>query len=407
MAKTKKKPTKDKKPSIPKKNTPKKLKRPVFKFDIHEILKNRQLEGKLMEQTAKLEEEMKVVDKLYQEQLNETIDFEGNDILPLVSIHFNPVDCCNYNIPFKDNSDSDLTKLCIQRLQIMLIEGNELEANIHFNHLMGANWSPIFDNVKNILCNWRADLDTVTRDPSLEYQMKDFKNIGRHNFELVINFISFSILKNNKKFSVDELLKIAKYIVTIYFHLCGQMINVLKRLFSACIETSLEEDNDPAIIAFVEELYSEHNEDDLLIMAVDLFLPLEGQIMKKMYTYLTYKLYMSLLGKTDNNNIFPSSIKEWFVQDLVDKNYFKNNPKKVLFSVIQLLEHAVFIFDLYSEEEKLDTMYNFLNAAVKPSGLSDSMKLINVLDQWRLRLFRLYVNRQADGKLVNNGITNE
>lgn len=145
MAKTKKKPTKDKKPSIPKKNTPKKLKRPVFKFDIHEILKNRQLEGKLMEQTAKLEEEMKVVDKLYQEQLNETIDFEGNDILPLVSIHFNPVDCCNYNIPFKDNSDSDLTKLCIQRLQIMLIEGNELEANIHFNHLMGANWSPIFD----------------------------------------------------------------------------------------------------------------------------------------------------------------------------------------------------------------------------------------------------------------------
>lgn len=96
-----------------------------------------------------------------------------------------------------------------------------------------------------------------------------------------------------------------------------------------------------------------------------------------------------------------------FVQDLVDKNYFKNNPKKVLFSVIQLLEHAVFIFDLYSEEEKLNTMYNFLNAAVKPSGLSDSMKLINVLDQWRLRLFRLYVNRQADGKLVNNGITNE
>jgi len=156
-------------------------------------------------------------------------------------------------------------------------------------------------------------LDTVTSDPSLEYQIKDFKNIGRHNFELVINFISHSILKNNKKFSVDELLTIAKYIVTIYFHLCGQMINVLKRLFSACIKTALEEDNDPAIKAFVEELYSKHNEDDLLNMAVDLFLPLEGQIMKKTYTYLTYKLYMSLLGKTDNNNTFPSSIKEWYV----------------------------------------------------------------------------------------------
>jgi len=143
--------------------------------------------------------------------------------------------------------------------------------------------------------------------------MKDFKNIGRHNFELVINIISHSILKNNQKFSVDELLTISKYIVKIYFHLCGEMINVLKRLFSACIETALEEDNDPAIIAFVEELYSEHNEDDLLNMTVSLFLPLEGQIMKKMYTYLTYKLYMSLLGKTDNNNTFPSSIKEWYV----------------------------------------------------------------------------------------------
>ncbi|XP_060878120.1 uncharacterized protein LOC132950616 [Metopolophium dirhodum] len=407
MPKTKKKTMKDKKLYTSKKNASKQPKKPVFKFDIHEILKNRQLEGKLMEQTAKFEEEMKVVDKLYQEQLNDIIDFEGNDKLPPVSIHFNPVDCCNYNIPFKEDSDSDSTKLCIQRLQIMLIEGNELEANIHFNHLLRANWSPVFDNVKNILCNWRADLDTVTSDPSLEYQMNDFKNIGRHNFELVTTFISHSILKNNKQFSVDELLTIAKYIVTINFHLCGQMINVLKRLFSTCIETALEEDNDPAIKAFVEELYSKHNEDDLLIMAVDLFLPFEGQIMKKMYTYLTYKLYMSLLGKTDNNNTFPSSIKEWFVQDLVDKNYFKNNPKKVLFSVIQLLEHVVFIFDLYSEEEKLDTMYNFLNAAVKPSGLSDSMKLINVLDQWRLRLFRLYVNRQADGKLVNNGITNE
>lgn len=96
-----------------------------------------------------------------------------------------------------------------------------------------------------------------------------------------------------------------------------------------------------------------------------------------------------------------------FVQDLVDKNYFKNNPKKVLFSVIQLLEHVVFVLDLYSEEEKLHTMYNFLNAAVKPSGFSDSMKLINILDQWRLRLFRLYVNRQANCKLVNNGNTNE
>jgi len=145
MPKTKKKTMKDKKLYTSKKNASKKLKKPVFKFDIHEILKNRQLEEKLMEQTAKFEEEMKVVDKLYQEQLNDFIDLEDNEKIPLVSVHFNRVDCCNYNIPFKDDSDSDLTKLCIQRLQIMLIEGNELEANIHFNHLLRANWSPVFD----------------------------------------------------------------------------------------------------------------------------------------------------------------------------------------------------------------------------------------------------------------------
>jgi len=96
-----------------------------------------------------------------------------------------------------------------------------------------------------------------------------------------------------------------------------------------------------------------------------------------------------------------------FVQDLVDKNYFKKSPKKILFSVVQLLEHVVFIFNLYQKEEKLQDMYNFLYAVIKPSGLSDSMKLINIIDQWRLRLFRFYVNRKADSKLINNDITNK
>jgi len=96
-----------------------------------------------------------------------------------------------------------------------------------------------------------------------------------------------------------------------------------------------------------------------------------------------------------------------FVQDLVDKNYFKKNPTKVLSSVIQLLEHVVFVFDLYKEEKKLEDMYNFLNAVIKPSGLSDSMRLVNVLDQWRLQLFRLYVNRKGDCTLENNDITNK
>lgn len=397
MPKTKKETIKDKKQRTLKKTASKRQKRSVFKFDIEKIIKERQLEGKLLKQAVKLDEEMTIVDKLFQKNVKQIIDFKDNDKSPIASINSDHtiIDSSNsgsnYNIPFNENSDSDLTKLCLQRLQILSIEENELEANIHFNHLMKANWTPVFDNVRIILCKWRADLDILTSDSSLKYE-----NIGRHNFELVIHFITYSILKNNKNFSVDELLTIAKYIVTISFdQFCGQMINVIKRLFSACVESALEEDNVPAIMAFSQELYSKYNEDDLLNMMVGLFLPLEGQIMKKMYTYLTYKLYKSLLGQTDNTNAFPSSIKEWFIQDLVDKNYFNKNPKKVLFSVIQLLEHIVVIFELYTEEEKLHNMYDFLNAAVKPIGLSDSMRLINIIDQWRLRLFRLHINRIA------------
>uniref|UniRef100_A0A2S2NAR2 Uncharacterized protein n=1 Tax=Schizaphis graminum TaxID=13262 RepID=A0A2S2NAR2_SCHGA len=400
MPKTKKVSMNDKKQCTSKKTVSKRQKRSVFKFDIEKILKERRSEGKLLKQSAELDEEMKVIDDLYQEKVNQTIDFEDSDKLPPVLMNEDHVviDHSNYNIPLKENSDTD--SLCIQRLQIMSIEQNELEANIHFNHLMKAKWSPDFNDVQNILCKWGADLDILSSGPLLKRQ-----NTGRHNFELVINFISYKILKNNKKFSVAELLTIAKYIVTLSFdHLFGQMINVIKRLFSICIETALEEDNDTAIMKFAQELYSKYNKDDLLNMTVDLFLPLGGQIMKKMYTYLTYKLYKSLLGKTDDTSAFPSSIKDWFVHDLVDKNYFKNNPKAVLFSVIQLLEHVVIIFDLYEEEEELYKMYNFLNAAVKPTGLSDSLRLINILDQWRLRLFRLHVNRKTS---CNNDTTNE
>lgn len=91
-----------------------------------------------------------------------------------------------------------------------------------------------------------------------------------------------------------------------------------------------------------------------------------------------------------------------FVQDLVDKNYFKINPEKVLSSVVQLLEHVVFIFDLYKEEEKLRDMYDFLYAAINPKKMSvHSNRLINVLDQWRLRLFRITLNRQTNCFLIN------
>jgi len=157
------------------------------------------------------------------------------------------------------------------------------------------------------LYKWQPNLDILTSGLSLEYQ-----KVGRHNFELVINFISYNILKNDKKFSVAQLLEIANFIIAISFdHPFGQMINVIKMLFSACIETVLEEDNDNTIVAVAQDLFLKYNEDDLLNMTADLFLPLKGQIMKKMYTYLTYKLFKSLLQKTDDTSTFPSCIKKW------------------------------------------------------------------------------------------------
>jgi len=83
-----------------------------------------------------------------------------------------------------------------------------------------------------------------------------------------------------------------------------------------------------------------------------------------------------------------------FVQDLVDKDFFNRRPKRILYRLIRLLEHVVIVFDLYRDEKKLSEMYDFLNIMVKPTGLSDSLKLVNILDQWRLRLFRLHVNRK-------------
>jgi len=129
-----------------------------------------------------------------------------------------------------------------------------------------------------------------------------------------MNFISYNVEKNNKTFSEAELLTLAQYIakISIDQH-CGQMINVIKKLFSSCVETALQGvDDDASIITFGQELYSQYNT-KLLKMVVDLFLPLEGIIMEKLYTYLTFKLYKSLLERNNNISAFPTSIKEWQV----------------------------------------------------------------------------------------------
>jgi len=128
-----------------------------------------------------------------------------------------------------------------------------------------------------------------------------------------MKFISYIVLKNNNKFSEDQLLTLAHYVAKISFDQhCGQMISVIKTLFSACIETALQEDDDTSIISFAQGFYSQYNY-KLLKMVVNLFLPLQGNIIKKVYTYLTFKLYKSLLERTNNISAFPSSINEWQV----------------------------------------------------------------------------------------------
>lgn len=88
-----------------------------------------------------------------------------------------------------------------------------------------------------------------------------------------------------------------------------------------------------------------------------------------------------------------------FVQDLVTKDYFEQNSKRLLSSVIWLLEHVVVVFDLYQDKERMSKMYEFFNAVMRPKGLSDTLNLVNILDQWKLRLFRLHImSKTADSK---------
>lgn len=170
-----------------------------------------------------------------------------------------------------------------------------------------------FQDVKNILLNWGSDFDTLTGNkPLIKCPINEHDIIKRHNFELVFQFLSFTVSNSNNKFSDDDLLTLAKFVVIISFdYYCENMLNVIKTLFSICIERTLHENNETAIIAFVEEIISRHEEEVLLRMVINLFLPIEGRVMKKMYCYLTFKLFKSFLKQTNNINAFPTSINDW------------------------------------------------------------------------------------------------
>jgi len=83
-----------------------------------------------------------------------------------------------------------------------------------------------------------------------------------------------------------------------------------------------------------------------------------------------------------------------FIQNVVDKMFFKKHPDRILDNVIVLMEHVVNVFDLYQDEKQLKDMYDFLYVATRPMGKVKSLRLIGILDQWRLKLFRLYVIRK-------------
>jgi len=85
----------------------------------------------------------------------------------------------------------------------------------------------------------------------------------------------------------------------------------MKQLFNACTRKALNEDDKTAIIGFAQELYSKYTKDDLQKIIVNLFLPIEGTVMKNMYSYLTFKLYNSFLGENTELNAFPTDIHIW------------------------------------------------------------------------------------------------
>lgn len=73
---------------------------------------------------------------------------------------------------------------------------------------------------------------------------------------------------------------------------------------------------------------------------------------------------------------------------MAPREYFKQNPKKVQ-CVIKLLNHIVFVLNLYENEEKLQIMHDYLYSLAR----SFPFGYINILDQWKLKLFRLKVIR--------------
>lgn len=155
-------------------------------------------------------------------------------------------------------------------------------------------------------------MDTLANKPLIKCEINNYKKIGQHNFELVMKLISHNILKTNNGFTSNDLSTLANIAVTISFdYHCRRMTDVIKQLFSACIEKKLYGKDETAIVSFSNDFFSKYTEAQLLKI-INLFLPLNnhGQLMKTIYKYITFKLFKSLLGVTNNDKAFPC-MNDW------------------------------------------------------------------------------------------------
>lgn len=128
---------------MPRKKGLKKVsKEPPFKFNIKEILEERKRFAELSKERAQTVEQMKAYDNILKLQVKNIFDKDDNKS-PLVSTKLDFVfDKTKYNIPFSENLYTDTAESCSQRFLIMSLEQNELQTNIHYNHLMNSKWSP-------------------------------------------------------------------------------------------------------------------------------------------------------------------------------------------------------------------------------------------------------------------------
>lgn len=140
---------------MPRKKGLKKVpKKPPFKFNIKEILEERKRFAELSEERAQTIEQMKAYDNMLKLQV-ENIFGEDDNKSSLVSPKLDFFDNSKYNIPFSENVYTNIAESCSQRLLIMSIEQNELQTNIHYNHLINAKWSPEL-NVCLIIINFTS-----------------------------------------------------------------------------------------------------------------------------------------------------------------------------------------------------------------------------------------------------------